>query len=218
MPERTRTLFDRALFAAESATAATWEQDGGDAMPERTRTLFDRALFAAESATAATGRPIFADYASAFVGWNAEQRRDFRAGQKAFGEAVQASRGGEHEASLTAARRCRELAEPLGDWWGTAMGLGAEGRALLALERAEEALVHLSRARLLNAQLGLAGSELGNAIAMADACEALGRWRRGIAALDGALRLCGEDRAELREQLSARRDEFEQKLAGERTR
>src|SRR5258707_1831811 len=37
-----------------------------------------RALFGAEGAALATGHPILGDYAASFVGWNSEQKRQFR--------------------------------------------------------------------------------------------------------------------------------------------
>ena len=83
-----------------------------------------------------------------------------------------------------AAVECRELAEPLGDWWGTAMGFGAEGQALAALGRHEQALVALARARLIHHDLGLFGSECRNLLGMLAALDALGRPTRadGVAA------------------------------------
>jgi tetratricopeptide (TPR) repeat protein len=146
-----------------------------------------RALFGARAAEQASGHPILVDYAASFVGWDAEQQRRFRAGQAAFGRARQAARAADHAAALAAATECRELAEPLGDWWGTAMGLGAEGQALAALGRHEEALVALARARLIHHDLGLDSSAYRNLLDMLDALQALGRAVRRDAVLAQAL-------------------------------
>jgi tetratricopeptide (TPR) repeat protein len=136
--------------------------------------MHERAVFAARAAVAAGLSPLLADYASAFSGWNADQQKQFRAGQKAFGQARAASKAGKHEEALAAGNQCLALAEPLGDWWGAAMGHSAAGQALAALGRHEEALVALGRARVLHHDLGLGGSEYGNLQGMVAELQALG--------------------------------------------
>ena len=144
--------------------------------PDETRIaqMHARAIFGARAAAAAGLSPLLADYAAAFSGWNAEQQKQFRAGQKAFGRARAAAQAGKHEDALAAGNECVALAEPLGDWWGTAMGFSAAGQSLSALGRHEEALVALGRARVLHHDLGLTGSEYGNLQAMVAALSALG--------------------------------------------
>jgi tetratricopeptide (TPR) repeat protein len=137
-----------------------------------------RALFGARAAVAAGLHPILADYAASFSGWNAEQQKQFRSGQQAFGKARAAAKAGKHEEALAAANECAALAEPLGDWWGTAMGFSAAGQALAALGRNEEALVALGRARTLHHDLGLSGSEYGNLKDMVKVTQSLGRASR----------------------------------------
>ncbi|RKY20646.1 MAG: hypothetical protein DRQ55_07015 [Planctomycetota bacterium] len=171
------------------AGLATWEQSPANPDAEAVAALHDRALWAAEVASRATGHPIFADYASAFVGFTTDQKRDFRAGQQAFGKARAAAGARDLEAALAAARECRDLALPLGDWWGGAMGLAMEGQMLLQLDRAAEAITPLEQARLIYADLGLSGSEYGVLVALADALATLERWPRTRVAADHAVAL-----------------------------
>ncbi|MHC4846761.1 MAG: hypothetical protein ACYTCU_11465, partial [Planctomycetota bacterium] len=56
-----------------------------------------------------------------------------------------------------------------------AMGLSARGQALAALDRHDEALAALARARQIHHDLGLFGSAAGNLDAMIDVCGVLGR-------------------------------------------
>jgi len=133
-----------------------------------------RALLGARAAVSAGLSPILGDYAAAFAGWDPAQQKQFRSGQKAFGSARAAAKAGRPEEALAAANQCVALAEPLGDWWGTAMGFSAAGQALSALGRHEEALVALGRARGLHHDLGLRASEYGNLQGMVQELQALG--------------------------------------------
>ena len=148
--------------------------------PDAIAELHKRALFGAKAASAAFDRPIFLDYASAFCSWNDDEKRDFRAGQAAFGEARGAFKSEDLEGARKAAEKCTELALPLGDWWGCAMGLGASGSAKIMLGDYSEALADLSRARLLNNGLGLRGSELANLKGMLTCLNQLGHTQRAI--------------------------------------
>lgn len=167
---------------------AVWEQEG-EPEPGAIEALHRRALRGALAADEAFGRGIFTDYASSFVGWTDEQKRQFRAGQAAYGAARDARRAGDAEGQLASARRCVELAEPLGDWWGTAMGLTATGMALEELGESEGALRAHSRARLLHQQLGLFGSEMRNLMAMARLATELDRRERARVCVGKALAL-----------------------------
>ena len=186
-PDRILTTIDADL----EGSLAEWERPAEEADVEKIRQLQERALWGARIASSVTGRPIFADYASSFVGWNDEQKRAFRDGQAAFGRARQALRGGEEQRAdaLAAARECRELALPLGDWWGAAMGLSGEGQAHSSMGSHAEGLVASSQARLIYSQLGLSGSEYGCMKTMADQLEALERWPRLITTLEAAVEL-----------------------------
>jgi len=168
---------------------AEWEKkpDAPDsaAIAER----HERALWGAQAATELTGNPIFADYASSFVGWDAEQKRSFRAGQKAFGSARRALAGGDAEAALAAARDCIGRAGPLGDWWGLAMGLQAEGDALARQGQHGAAAFSLTRARQINHDLGLTGAEYGCSVALARVLAEHGPHARAHAAVSHAIAL-----------------------------
>lgn len=175
------------------ASLSVWEASPEEPDQEAIDGLLERALFGAEVASAALGEPIFADYASSFAGWTPEQKRQFRAGQKAYGDSRRAGGAGELDASLAKARECVKCAEPLGDWWGTAMGLLAEAQALQSLERPQEALVAASRARLLYHQLGLSSSEVGALQLQTLAALAADRPLRARASANAMLALFGED-------------------------
>ena len=148
-----------------------------------------RALFGAECAVLATGHPILGDYAASFVGWNAEQKRQFRDGQKVYGASGAALAKGDKAAALAKGKECVERASALGDWWGTAMGYDAVGRAAQALGGLDDALTALSQARLINHDLGLMGDEYEELGLMADLCIASERWPRAQACLREALLL-----------------------------
>lgn len=170
---------------------ALWEK--GEADGSATEAVvaehYARALWGARLASEATGRPIFVDYASAFVGWTDEQKRSFRAGQQAFGRARQAFGEGEHEDAVEAGRECTELALPLGDWWGTAMGLSIEASALLAAGEADGAVTAAGRARLIYHQLGLVGSERAALDTLVEALVTLKRWPRARVSAEAGLAL-----------------------------
>jgi hypothetical protein len=152
-----------------------------------------RALRGARAADAAFGTAIFVDYAASFASWSAEEQVRFRQGQALFGEATKALRTNEFEFALEPALASLELARPLGDWWGTAMALGALGRAHLGLAQHAAALECASQARLLNHDLRLAKAEAACLDTLVQAAEALGRKERALHAAEAgqalALRL-----------------------------
>jgi hypothetical protein len=168
---------------------AEWEKrpDAPDAAAIAER--HERALWGAQAASELTGNPIFADYAASFVGWDAEQKRSFRAGQKAFGAARRALAGGDAGAALAAARDCVGRAGPLGDWWGLAMGLQAEGEALARQGEHAGAALSLARARQVNHDLGLTGAEYACSVALARVLAESGPRERARAALGHAIAL-----------------------------
>jgi len=166
----------RALNAAEEA---------------QIRAQHARALWGAKQAEA-VGHAFILDYAASFVGWDEEQRSAFRAGQRAYGEARAALKKNDASAALTASRRCRELAAPLGDWWGAQMGWEAEARAHDALGAKEEALGGWSRVRMVARTLSLVGDEYEATSRVAHLAAELGRSERARAAIDAALALAKE--------------------------
>jgi len=147
-----------------------------------------RALWGANQA-AAVGHPFVLDYAASFVGWDEEQRSNFRAGQRAYSEARGALKKGDHAAAMTAAKRCRELAAPLGDWWGAQMGWEAEARALEAAGNKEEALAAWSRVRMVATTIALVGDEYEATSKVAQLSADLGRVERARAAVQAAIAL-----------------------------
>jgi hypothetical protein len=176
------------------AGLALWEQSPQEPDQERIDGLFARALFAARVGSAVTGRPIFHDYAAAFVGWTDDQRRALRVEQqiyqRALGELTSPQidhSGGE---SLVA-REVWQRALDLGDWWGVAMGYEVEGRAHQRAGMHKEALIAYSQARLYFNQLGLRGSELDTLRHMVSLAGTLESWSRARAFAHGALVLAG---------------------------
>ena len=154
------------LDAYLERSLALWEDDPVEHADELAA-LQARALRGALAADRAFGRTIFSDYAAAFVSWSAGERQSFRHGQEMYDSARQAIQSGQLDSALSYARHAVETAELLGDWWGLAMGLLAEGTIR---ERRGEQRLALSahrRARLLHQQLGLAQSEYRSLRAMA---------------------------------------------------
>lgn len=174
------------------ASLAAWEGSPDKPPATEIASLQARALWGAQMATQVTGRPIFDDYAAAFVSWNDEEKQRFRAGQKAYRRAVDGLKAGAHAEAFVAARECRETAERLGDWWGAAMGYSAEGSALEAAGRPEEALSAAANARLLYYQFGLSRKEFLHLRSMTKLCMSLERWRRAHVCANAALDLARE--------------------------
>jgi hypothetical protein len=150
-----------------------------------------RAVWGATQA-ATVGHPFVLDYATSFVGWNEEQRADFRAGQRAYGEARGALKKGDIEVARAAGRRCRELAAPLGDWWGAQSGWEVEARALEMLGDKAQALAAWSRVRLVALSISLVGDEYEATSRVAALAAELGRTERAKAAVDSAIALAVE--------------------------
>ncbi len=153
--------------------------------------MHKRALWGAQLAAEA-GHPFVLDYAASFVGWDEEQRSSFRAGQRAYAEARGALKKGDHAAAMTAAKRCRELAAPLGDWWGAQMGWEAEARALEVAGNPEEALAAWSRVRMVATTISLVGDEYEATTKVAELAAGLGRTERAKAAAQAAIALATE--------------------------
>ncbi|MEM7164758.1 MAG: hypothetical protein AAF581_04800 [Planctomycetota bacterium] len=184
---RTLLVIDSYL---EGSLGMIEKQDQPD--PAKIAEMHARALLGARAADVAFGRSIFSDYTASFVGWTREQQKQFRAGQGAFGEARKAAKAGEHAKALAAAQRCIDLARPLGDWWGLAMGLSARGAAEQKLGKAEAALASHSDARLVHASLGLRSSAYRNARSIATLLVELERLPRAAVAIENALVLARE--------------------------
>lgn len=171
------------------------------------RALQARAARGAAAADEALGRKIFSDYVAAFVGWNASERKRFREGQQAYGEARAALKASEYQQALDHARRCTDLARPLGDWWGAAMGWSGIGAAHEKLGNLEEAVAAHAAARLIYHDLALVGAEYRSLRGQCRVLLALGRLPHAINSLRDALVLA--------EQLqdAAGREELEASLA-----
>lgn len=184
-PGRILGTIDQDLEGSLSLWEANREKPDRDAIAE----LHERALWGARIASEVSARPIFLDYAAAFVGWSDEQKLSFRAGQRAHDRARKALAQKDARGALDAARECRGLALALGDWWGSAMGYAAEGDAQAALGQQAEGLVASSQARLLYQQLGLFGSEARCLASMIAQLETLDRPLRLRVTLEQALAL-----------------------------
>jgi hypothetical protein len=171
------------------ASLAAWEQSREAPDEVAIRTQEERALWGARIASEATGHPIFLDYASSFAGFDDKQKASFRAGQMAHSEARRALGGGDKAKALEQARKCCELALPLGDWWGYAMGLETGSMAQLALKQHDGAAADASRAAVIYRDLGLAGNEASCWRVAAESLLEQGRALRAHAAITRALAL-----------------------------
>jgi tetratricopeptide (TPR) repeat protein len=185
---------------------ALWEEAVEAPPTERIAHLHERALFAALAASEALAQPILADYAASFVGWNDLEKLNFRAGQALYARALGELEAGDFEVALAAARETRDRAAPLGDWWGTAMGYSAEGRALQGAGLSEHALAAYGIARLLYHDLGLRWNELEVLSRMVSVLRSVERWPRARVAAQAGLELARrfEHGEEVRELLRAR--------------
>ena len=125
-----------------------------------------KALAGARAADEAFGSVIFSEYASSFIGWNREQQKQFRLGQKAYGDARTSLQSGSFDDALSAGKDCLAKAQPLGDWWGTAMGYSAIGAAQKGLGDTEKALTAYTSSRAIYHDLRLGGSELSCTVEM----------------------------------------------------
>lgn len=185
---------------------ALWEKAPEEPPKAEIEALQARALFGAAAATRALDEPIFLDYASAFVGWDDEQKHAFRSGQQVFGRAMQDMKDEAWEDAGLAGKETVERAIALGDWWGAAMGYGAQGAAYRELGWFEDSLVAFSMARQLNRALGLEYSEYRNLQGMLAVARALERPLRAHVAAEAVLeyaRAFDEEKV-VRETLEAR--------------
>ena len=178
-----------AIDADLEGALATWEKSPDAGVTDAIKKQNARAVWGARIASEATGHPIFADYATSYAGFTTEQKKSFRGGQKAHGRARKAMEAKDYAGAAKAGRECADLALPLGDWWGYAMGLSAEGQALAASEDNEKALVSLSQARVIYHDLGLVGDEYGCTRSMAKVLLALKRYERALATVRSAIAL-----------------------------
>ena len=149
-----------------------------DATKMQIRAMHARARRGAVIADLEFKTKIFSDYASAFTDWTTDQQKSFRGGQQAFGKARRALRDGDAKAALKHASECVNLASPLGDWWGMAMGLGGVGRAYVELGNKAAAVAPLQRARLIYHDLRLRRSELAQTRTLATVLVDLGSMHR----------------------------------------
>ncbi|MGE3163547.1 MAG: hypothetical protein AB7O52_01425 [Planctomycetota bacterium] len=180
---------DQALLVIDSYLEGSLSLREQSPTPDATqiRELHERALRGASAADEALGRKIFSDYAAAFVSWNAAERERFRAGQKAYGDAREALQAADYERALAFGQRCTELARPLGDWWGSAMGWSAIGAALEPLGRLDEAVAAHGAARMIYSDLGLVGAEYRSLRAQGRVLVELGRLPHAILSLGEAI-------------------------------
>jgi hypothetical protein len=206
LPDAAVQVIDRDL----EGSLALWEEEG-EAKRSEIDALIARAVRGAEAATEATGRRRILDYVTSFAGWTTEQKATFRAGQSACGEGRRALAADDAPAALERGRACRTFAEPLGDWWGTAMGLHVEGSALAAADDDDGAASALARGRLIYRELGLTSSALRIEVELVPILTRLGRGPRAQAMIhDG---IATAERLGL-DEVAARFRELEAERAG----
>jgi hypothetical protein len=177
-----------------------WERSPDAGVTDAIKKQYARAVWGARIASEATGHPIFADYANSYAGFTTEQKKAFRGGQKAHGRAHKAMEAKDYAGAAKAGRECADLALPLGDWWGYAMGLSAEGQAFAASEDNEKALASLSQARVIYHDLGLVGDEYSCTRTMAKVLLALKHYERALVTVRGAIALreiVGDEKAQM---------------------
>ena len=172
--------------------------------------LHAKAMVGARAADEAFGSVIFSEYASSFIGWSRAQQKQFRLGQKAYGEANAALQAGRFDDALSAGNDCLAKAQPLGDWWGTAMGYSAIGAAQKGLGDAEKALTAFTSARAIYHDLRLGGSELNCTIEMVELLKQSGSAVRAKVTCQQGIALAGRlGNSSAEAQLSKALAEFE---------
>jgi hypothetical protein len=189
-----------AIDADLEGALATWERSPDKPDTAAIKKQQERAVWGARIASEATGHPIFVDYATSYAGFTTEQKKSFRGGQKAHGRARKAQEAKDFAGAAKAGRECADLALPLGDWWGYAMGLSAEGQALAASGDNENALASLSQARVVYHDLGLVGDEYSCTSAMAKVLLALKHYERALVTVRSAIALreiVGDEKAQM---------------------
>lgn len=147
----------------EGALAKIEKGGSGDEVTK----MHDRAIRGALLIDEALGRPIFSDYASSYVSFNASQQKQFREGQRASGAARKAMKSKDFELAKKESQKCIDSARPLGDWWGAASGYSGLADAEEALGHHEAALDAAQMARLLHNNLGFIQNEYKDICAMA---------------------------------------------------
>lgn len=180
--KQNRGLVLQTIDADLEGSLALWEKDKEKAPKDQIAALHARALYGAEVASQALQQPIFLDYASSFVGWNDQQKASFRAGQQVYGRAMRELKEKNWEVALEAGRETVERASALGDWWGMAMGYGAEAEAARQLGWFEDSLRAFSMARQINHDLGLEYSEYKNLEGLVAVARADSRFTRALVA------------------------------------
>ncbi|MFT7486866.1 MAG: hypothetical protein ACI9F9_002723 [Candidatus Paceibacteria bacterium] len=178
--KQNRGLVLQTIDADLEGGLSLWEKSPEKPPVAEISALQTRAMFGARAASLAFSQPIFTDYASSFVGWDNAQKQAFRAGQQVYGRAAKELKDGNHETAFEAGKETVERASALGDWWGTAMGYGAQAEAARNLGWFEDALVAYGMARQINHALGLEYSEYRNLQGMLAASRAAERDPRSL--------------------------------------
>ncbi|MGH1376572.1 MAG: hypothetical protein ACRBCK_09515 [Alphaproteobacteria bacterium] len=164
---------------------ALFEQSNGE-NENKIKAMYDRGLRGALAADKAFGRKVFSDYASSFIGWDDQQKRQFRSGQKFYGDAKEALKAKRYEDAFASANESISVARPLGDWWGVAVAQAVSGIAQEEMLDFQGALVSFSEARLLFHNFGMMEDLLRSEIAMARVLIELKRFPRALVSIDYA--------------------------------
>jgi tetratricopeptide (TPR) repeat protein len=98
------------------------------------------ALKAAERADAVFQVDAYSRYVGAWQAWTPGQRRQFREGQEAHAEGRAKQREKDYDAARAAYERSLDLADPLGDLWGTAQAEQALGDLAMGRGDFDEAI------------------------------------------------------------------------------
>ncbi len=164
---------------------ALFEQSGAE-KKEEIGAMYDRGLRGALAADKAFGRKIFSDYASSFIGWDNDEKKQFRFGQKSYNEAKDALQKGAYTDAFTLANDSINAARPLGDWWGVAVAQTVSGEAQEGLDNFSGALVSFSEARLLFQNFGMMEDLLRSEMGMARSLVKLKRFPRALVTIESA--------------------------------
>lgn len=161
-PNAVLPFIDEFLEAGLAEIEATEKAGTPEDRPQKAVALFRRALRFAALADNAFGGSVFAEYASNFASWNADERKRFREGQRLF-RAGRAAAKEDPAAGIPLFEASLALAQPLGDDWGVAMASKALAESLAATEGGTAAaLPHARRAQRVYGEIKLTKDHLAS--------------------------------------------------------
>lgn len=182
-PERALTTIAGDVDQALGKTAA------GDGYGPEAAALLARALWGARRAEEALGATLLPEQVAAVLSWGEQDRRNHDAEQRIYERGVKSLADGDLSFALEAGVEAVLRAAAIGDWWTTAQAHVLVAEVHQAQSAFDDALVALSRARMMFDGLGAVDDEYHTLVRMAVVCNAMEADERGLEASRRALAL-----------------------------